>query len=88
LKTCLLDEQPATRQMAAMPLAWTRHPEATAALIEGYSQEPESEVKARLLFTAVQLMSPAGEKLLQEALASPDAELRGIAEHLQRTHTT
>ncbi len=85
LQACLEDSQPATRLAAVMPLAWIRHPLAAAALLKGYAGETDLEVKSRLLFVAVQLMSPAGMTLLQEALCDPDPQIRQVAENIQMT---
>lgn len=84
LSAALEDELPETRRVAAMPLAWIHHDAATAALLKGYHQEANSDVKAHLLYTAVSLMSPAGPELMQEAMLSPDETIRAAAEYLSK----
>ncbi|MBN2550514.1 MAG: Hsp70 family protein [Anaerolineales bacterium] len=84
LSAALTDELPETRRGAAMPLAWIHHDAAAAALMNGYHQELDSEVKAHLLYTAVSLMSPTRDTLMGEAIHSPDETIRAAAEYLSK----
>lgn len=82
LGEALRDELPESRLSATMPLAWMRCPQASAVLEQGYYQEKDSDVKARMLYLAVSLMSGAGEKLMKDALESTDEPVRLAAEYL------
>jgi len=81
LHLALEDDLPETRLSAFLPLCWIRCPEAEACLLDGFHREPNSDVKARMLASAVNLMSPMSGRLLEESLADPDPLLRQTAEH-------
>ncbi len=82
LDSALGDALPETRLSAYLPLCWIRHPEAEAALLDGFRREPNSDVKAHLLTVATHLMSPVAGRLLEESLTSSDPLLRQTAEYL------
>ncbi len=82
LSAASLDEDPEVRVLAAMTLAWMRHDLAATTLREIYHRERDSQVKARLLRAAIDLMSPAGQDLLSDALRGQDALVRATAEYL------
>ena len=85
LEAALLDELPAARIAAAMPLAWMRVPRAAQVLSAAYARERDSDAKANMLNAAVALMSPAAEALLQDGLQSPDRLVRQTADYLAST---
>jgi molecular chaperone DnaK (HSP70)/HEAT repeat protein len=82
LDTALGDSLPETRLGAFLPLCWIRHPETESVLLKGFQLEPSSDVRARMLSAAVNLMSPLAARLLEESLHSPDLLLRQTAEYL------
>jgi molecular chaperone DnaK (HSP70)/HEAT repeat protein len=82
LDSALSDTLPEARLAAFMPLAWTRHPEAEATLLAGFRREPNSDVKALMLTSAVHLMSPLAGTLLEEARGCADPLLRQTVEYL------
>jgi molecular chaperone DnaK (HSP70)/HEAT repeat protein len=84
LNVALEDDLPETRLSAFLPLCWIRHPEAETALLEGFHREKNSDVKARMLTTAVNLMSPVADRLLTDSLSDPDPLMRQTTEHLSR----
>ena len=84
LAKALKDNLPQARLAAFLPLAWIRHPDAEAALIEGFLHETDSDTKAHMLTAAVHLMSPAANVLLVEAQHSADELVRQTAEFLSR----
>ncbi len=82
LKLALGDERLEVRLAAFMPLCWIRHPEAEATLLTRFKSEKDSQVKAQVLRTAVNLTSPVSSKLHKEALQGSDLLLRQTAEIL------
>lgn len=84
LAAALNDDLPETRLIAYLPLCWIRHPEAEAALLDGFHREPNSDVKAHMLTVSQHLMSPVAALLLEESLRSPDLLLRQTAEYLSK----
>lgn len=85
LDSALGDALPEARLAAFMPLAWTRHLQAEAALLTGFRREPNSDVKAHMLTAAVHLMSPLARTLLEEARDSADPLLRQTTEFLLKS---
>jgi HEAT repeat protein len=85
LEAALLDELPAARIAAAMPLAWMQVPRAADVLAAAYARETDSDAKANMLNAAVALMSLAAEMLLQDGLQSADKLVRQTAEYLAST---
>jgi molecular chaperone DnaK (HSP70)/HEAT repeat protein len=82
LDIALGDSLPEARLSAFLPLCWIRHPEAESALLEGFHREPSSDVRARMLSAALNLMSPQAARLLEESFQSPDPLIRQTAEYL------
>lgn len=82
LEEALDDSLPETRLAAVMPLAWLRDDRAAAILEVGYRAEIDSHLKAQMVYLATSLMSPASERLLQNALVDPDLEIRKTAEQM------
>lgn len=86
LETALRDDLSETRIAAAMALACIRHERAAAVLQSGYHREQSGETRAHMLSYAVNLMSPAGEALLRDALESQDEIVRETADYLAHSH--
>jgi molecular chaperone DnaK (HSP70)/HEAT repeat protein len=84
LDSALSDSLPETRLGAFLPLCWIRHPEAERALLDGFHREPSSDVKAHMLSTAVNLMSPLAAQLLAEAAQSSDPLVKQTADYVSR----
>ncbi|HSB03371.1 MAG TPA: HEAT repeat domain-containing protein [Anaerolineales bacterium] len=84
LENALKDDLSQARLSAFLPLAWIRHPNAENALIAGFRNETNSDIKAHMLTAAVHLMSPAANTLLEEAQHSNDPLVRQTAEFLKR----
>jgi HEAT repeat protein len=82
LEAALEDDLPEARLAAALPLVRMDHARARAALRAGYDREPDSEVKARMLYYAVLLEAALAGELLADALQSQDPDLRETAEDL------
>ena len=55
-------------------------------ILKGFQHESNSDVKARILQAAANLMSPIAPKLLEDSLQSPDLLLRQTAEKLLREY--
>ena len=82
LRVSMEDKMPAVRLIASMPLAWIRHPLAAETLQQAYLNEQDSEVKARMLYNAVDLMSDAAQSMMAQALTGTDSQTRMAAEYL------
>ena len=82
----LLDPLSEARLAAIWPLAWIRMPRAPLVLKRAYDTERDSEVKARLVQIAYNLMSPAGKSILEIALQSSDEHVRETARAIAHEH--
>ena len=82
----LHDDAPKTRMQAVWPLAWIRHDRAPSLLDQAYRQESDSEVKAHIVRVAVNLMSPVGRGLLQDALHCGDEHIEEVARQIVHEH--
>jgi HEAT repeat protein len=86
LGAALLDAAPGTRMQAVWPLAWIRHERAPGLLDQAYQHESDSEVKAHIVRVAVNLMSPVGHALLQDALHCGDDHIEEVARQIVHEH--
>lgn len=82
LANALQDELPAVRLAAAMPLAFMKDSAAAGLLLQAFQNEQDILIKDRMLFAAVQLMSPVAPELLRLSQASGAPELRKTAAYL------
>ncbi len=85
LAKALRDPAPETRLAAVWPLAWMGHGRAPDILVDAYRRESDSGVKGEMLRITRALMSPAGEVILADALASEDQALREAAARIAPT---
>ncbi len=83
LEQALLDPLPEARLAAIWPLAWIRMPRAPHILKRAYDAEHDSEVKARIVKIAYNLMSEAREEILLDASQSGDAVVKEAAEQIR-----
>jgi HEAT repeat protein len=83
LEQALLDPLPEARLAVVWPLAWTRHPRAPVILKRAYDAERDSEVKARIVKIAHDLMSEARDEILRDAEQSNDAAVKDAAEQIR-----
>jgi HEAT repeat protein len=83
LEKALLDPQPEARLAAIWPLAWIRHPRAPEILKRAYDGELDSEVKARIVKIAYNLMSEVREEILLVASQSDDEIVKEAAEQIR-----
>ena len=83
LEQALLDPLPETRAAAIWPLAWFRHPRAPIILKRAYAAEQDSEVKARIVKIAYNLMSEARDEILIDASQSSDVVVKEAAEQIR-----
>lgn len=84
LEVALSDDLSEARLSAFLPLAWIRHPLAESALLEGFRNELNGDTKAHMLTSAVHLMSPIANLLLEEAMQSQEPLVRQTAEFLAK----
>lgn len=82
LETALLDEHAGVRMAAIWPLAWLRHERTPQILSKTYRLELDPEVKAHIVRVAAGLMSKASEDILQDALQSPEPEVKAEADKI------
>jgi HEAT repeat protein len=83
LEKALLDPLPEARLAAIWPLAWIRLPRAPAILKRAYDVEHDSEVKARIVKIAYNLMSEVREEILLDAAQSSDEVVKEAAEQIR-----
>lgn len=83
LETALFDDVAAVRKAAIWPLAWTKHERIAGILRRAYFQEADPEVKTHILRVVLSLNEEVGFPLLEDALASDQAEIRSVAEKLK-----
>ena len=83
LEQALHDPMPEARLAAIWPLAWIRVPRAPQLLKQAYEVEPDSEVKARIVKIAYNLMSEVREEILLEASKSSDEVVQEAAEQIR-----
>lgn len=86
LAGALHDELPQTREAAIWPLAWMRHPRASALLCEAFAAETEASLQVQFVRLSTSLMSEAAGDIVQAALQHPDAAVRNAAEQAAATH--
>lgn len=79
LAIALHDDSPETRMTAAWPLAWIRHGRAENLLKEAYYREQDEQVKGHFVSIAVNLLSPAGKELIQDALNNQSGHVHEVA---------
>ncbi len=84
LELALTDEDPQVKMAVAWPLTWMHHPQATALLKNTYYNEEDDQVKAHILFVAINLLSEAGDELLADGLRSRIPALQEMAVRLQK----
>lgn len=82
LALAVTDELPETRTATARQLAWLRDARCDDLLYQAYCGEQDPRVKAEMLRVAVQLMSRAGEIMLDDARQSDLLPVRQMAESI------
>jgi HEAT repeat protein len=83
LEQALLDPMPEARLAAIRPLAWIRHPRAPVILKRAYDVEYDSEVRARIVKIAYNLMSEVREEIILDASQSSDEAVKEAAEQIR-----
>ncbi|HTP07136.1 MAG TPA: HEAT repeat domain-containing protein [Anaerolineae bacterium] len=83
LEQALLDPLPEARLAAIWPLAWIRMPRAPIILRRAYDVERDSEVKARIVKIAYNLMSEVRDEILLDASHSSDETVKEAAEQIR-----
>lgn len=84
LSAALTDPYAPVRLAAGWPLAWIRHPQATALLKQAYYREQTAEVKAHFIYVAINLFSEAGDELLADGRQSDLPPVREMALRLAK----
>jgi len=79
LAVALQDDHPETRMAATWPLAWIRHSRAETLLKEAYYQEQDERVKGHFVYIAVNLLSPVGRELIEDALHHQKGHVHAVA---------
>ena len=87
LEKALRDPSPEARLAAIWPLSWIRQPRAPHLLKQAYEAEQDSEIKARIVKIAYNLMSDAREEILLDAQQSQEAAVKEAAEQIRLTHS-
>ncbi|MDZ4763250.1 MAG: HEAT repeat domain-containing protein [Chloroflexota bacterium] len=90
LETALLDDLEEVRMAVVWPLAWMRHKRTSGVLKRAYLIEQSPEVKAHIVRVSASLSSEAGEDILKDAVKSPIAIVRAMAEQIlsERAYST
>ncbi|MAS34656.1 MAG: hypothetical protein CL610_11660 [Anaerolineaceae bacterium] len=97
LETALLDDMPDVRMAVVWPLAWMRHARTPIVLRQAYFRETDSTVKAQMVRVIANLMrdntgagdaAQVAEQILKNALESPDAKVRHVAEQIVEQRRT
>jgi HEAT repeat protein len=83
LEKALRDPLPEARLAASWPLAWIRLPRAAALLRRAYEEEQNSDVKARIVKIAYNLMSDVRDEILLDASHSSDEAVKEAAEQIR-----
>jgi HEAT repeat protein len=82
LESALSDPAAKTRMAVYWLLAGIRLPRASKLLANAYAAETDPTAKAHCLRVALSLMTPVGDAMLEDALASPEPYLAFVAKHL------
>jgi len=82
LQHALIDEYPPARMAAIWSLSWLRHERTDEMLKDAYHHETDNEVKAHIVRVTANLMTEAGDIILEDALNNMDAIVQNAAQKI------